>query len=276
MDETKRIFNCFDNPTQSDYVFEWEDELAGINSKRPKEKVKVQDQWQTPACTFYSAYHVINGYNILEDERQGIDRPQIDPINPRNEFCKARWYYDRGYTIQWAATEAKKAGKITGWTTILTSTEKNKQIEQMKKALDMWYFINTGSANWDRAKTKKTGIYTLRKDNKFVWHAWSIVDYDESKKCFIAINSRGLRGKEKWYFYVPYDLVDKIYSKLVIIDKSDNDFFLKIKSKAKAIEIIRNARKLYEISDSKTKSFLEKAWISKFLMDNYWIKETEI
>jgi hypothetical protein len=68
--ETKEITDdCLDNPTKQDYQREPEEEvLNGINSKRPKEKVIVQDQKATPACTYYSAYHVINGYNILEDE----------------------------------------------------------------------------------------------------------------------------------------------------------------------------------------------------------------
>lgn len=247
MKEKNIIFNCFDNPIKTDYKFEIKEELCWIRSKRPKDKVIVQNQEDTPACTFYSEYHTINWYNILEDERNWISRQQINPREPRNKFCKARWYYDRWYNIQWAATEAKKEWMIVWWSTISNDIQKNEQIEKMKKALDMWFFINTGSANWDRSIIKKTWIYTTRKDNVFVWHAWSIVDYNETKKCFIAINSRGIRWKEKWYFYVPYDLVDKIYSKLVIIDKDDSWYFEKIKNKSKAMEWVRQLKKIYEL-----------------------------
>jgi len=239
----ERNFNCFDNPTATDYQFEVDETLNGLNSKRPKEKIKIQNQEKTPACTFFSAYHVINGYNLLEDERQGIDRPQTNPLVPWNEFCKARGYYDKWYTIQWAATEAKKAGKIVGWTSIDNKSPNDVQVEKMKKALDMWYFLNTGSGNGDWSATGKTGIYTIRTDNKFVGHAWSIVDYDS--KWFIAINSRGIRWKERWYFYVPFGLVDKIYSKLVIIDKDDSWYFEKIKNKSKAMEWVRQLKKIY-------------------------------
>ena len=245
--EVKDInFNCFDNPTQSDYKFEWEDMLSGINSKRPKDKIKVQDQKQTPACTFYSAYHVINGYNLLEDERQGIDRPQIDPLVPRNEFCKYRGNYTMWYSIQWAATEAKKAGKIIGRLSIGNELSNDVQVEKMKKALDSWYFMNTGSSNGDRQTTGSTGTYTLRTDTKFVWHARSIIDYDT--KWFIAINSRGIRWKELWYFHVPFNLVDKLYSKLVIMDTDDSWYFQRIKERSQAMDAVRQLKKIYALS----------------------------
>lgn len=267
---------CFDNPTVQDYIWNPPEELNGINSKRPKDKVIVQDQKKTPACTFYSEYHVVNWYNLLEDERQGIDRPQIDPLVPRNKFCAERGYYNKWYDIQWAATKAKQAGVIEWWATIDKKLSNDVQVAKMKQALDMWYFMNCWSSNGDWWKTGKTGVYTLRTDDKFVGHAWSIVDYDETKKSFLCINSRGIRGKEKWYFWLPFNLVDKVYSKLVIIDKSDDWYFQKLKSKSKAITLIRDARSLYDSADNDTKLFLEKAGISKFLMGNYWIKESEI
>jgi len=86
---------AWDIPSKFDYLRDVEEEVSGIANKRPKIKLKVQDQKQTPACTFFSAYHVINAYNILEDERQGQDRPQIDPAIPWAEFCRDRGYSNR-------------------------------------------------------------------------------------------------------------------------------------------------------------------------------------
>jgi len=274
MEEKERNFNCFDNPTSTDYKFEENDELAGINSKRPKEKVQVQDQERTPACTFYSAYHVINGYNLLEDERQGVDRPQIDPLIPWNAFCKARGYYDKGYTIQWAATEAKKAGKIIWWTSIGNELTNDVQVEKMKKALDMWYFLNTGSGNGDRQTTGSTWTYTLRTDGQFVGHAWSIVDYDS--KGFIAINSWGIRGKEQGYFHVPFNLVDKIYSKLCIIDKDDSLYFERIKEKSQAMETVRQLKKTYSLSLLSQSSRDMCGKIATELRNTYWFTDKDL
>lgn len=238
--------DCLDNPTAQDYQRDPPEELNGINSKRPKDKVIVQNQQQTPWCTFYSAYHVINGYNILEDERQGIDRPQIDPLVPWNKFCKARGYYNKGSDIQTAANKAKNDGMIEWWATIDKKLPNDVQVEKMKKTLDMWYFMNCWSSNGDRWKTKTTGIYTLRTDWKFVGHAWSIVDYDLSKG-FLCINSRGKRGKELGYFWLPFNLVDKVYNKLAIIDKDDTWYFQKIKDKSKAMEWVRQLKKIYAL-----------------------------
>ena len=116
----------------------------------------------------------------------------------------------------------------------------------MKKALDSWYLMNTGSSNGDRQTTGITGMYTLRTDWKFVWHAWSIIDYDD--RWFIAINSRGKRGKELWYFHVPFNLVDKLYSKLVIMDSDDSRYFEKIKERSQALEAVRQLKKTYALS----------------------------
>lgn len=238
---------CFDNPTKQDYIWNPPEELNGINSKRPKDKVTVQDQKQTPACTFYSAYHVINGYNILEDERQGVNRPQIDPLIPRNIFCKERGYSNKGYDIQWAAQKAKDAGKIQGWGSIPASLPNQDQVDRMKRTLDAGYFMNCWSSNGDWHTTGVTGVYTLRTDGKFVGHAWSIIDYDNSKG-FLCINSRWIWGQEKGYFWLPFNLVDKVYSKLAIIDKDDSWYFAKLKERSQAMDAVRALKKTYALT----------------------------
>jgi hypothetical protein len=43
-------------------------------------------------------------------------------------------------------------------------------------------------------------------------------------------------------------LVDKVYSKLVIIDKDDSGVFKKIKEKAQAMEAVRSLKKTYALS----------------------------
>lgn len=265
---------AWDVPSKQDYIRNpsEEDWLEWIRSKRPTEKLKVQDQWQTPACTFYSAYHVINAYNILEDERQGQERPQIDPAIPRAEFCRWRWYSNSGYSIQWAANKAKKAGKIKWWATIPQYEPIESKIAKMKKALDMGYFINTGSSNGDWTKTKLERKYIVRTDGRFVWHARSIVDYDD--EWFIALNSWWPYWCDKWYFHVPFDVVDKIYSALVIIDADDSWYFEKLKGKSKAMNLVRSLKSMYEFLPAKRQEISHN--MADYLRTFYWFTDEEL
>jgi hypothetical protein len=114
----------------------------------------------------------------------------------------------------------------------------------MKRALDMWYFMNTGSSNGDRTKTKLERKYIVRTDGRFVWHAFSIIDYDD--KWFIAINSWWPLWCDKGYFHVPFDVVDKIYSCLVIIDFDDSGYFARLKDRSKAMDLVRSLKSMYE------------------------------
>lgn len=77
-----RQFTARDKPDQRDYLFNDFSERArgDIESVRPKRKFKVQNQKNTPACTMFSACHISNGQNILEDKRLGVNREQIDPM----------------------------------------------------------------------------------------------------------------------------------------------------------------------------------------------------
>lgn len=236
---------AWDIPSKNDYQWDIDSELSeSFPRARPFDELIVQNQGQSKACTFYSAYHVINWYNILEDRKMGEKRPQIDPWLPWAEFCRERWYSNMGYSIQWAADKAKKANKIQWRATISNQLPVEEQIIKMKQALDMGYFINTWSSNWNRAKTKLSHIYTIREDGQFVWHAWSIVSYDEN--WWIAINSRWPTWCEKGYFHVPRDCTDKIYNKIVPIDFDDSWAFEKIKNKSKAMNLVRALKALYE------------------------------
>jgi len=142
----------------------------------------------------------------------------------------------------------KKELKIDWRVTIPNTTEINEMNRQMKKALDLWKFIYTWSWNWDRQTTGKTWIYTLRTDGKFVGHAWSIIDYDDTK-WYLAINSFGKDRWVGWYFRLPFELANRIYSKNVIIDHNDN-LFSQVVVKAKAINIIKACQSYYPTTDT--------------------------
>jgi hypothetical protein len=262
---------CWDAPTKQDYLWNPPEELAWLHSKRPKDKVIVQNQLSTPACTFFSTYHVVNWNNVLEDERNGATRQQIDPMIPRNDFCRKRWYWNAGYSIQWALQEAKVAQKITGWASIPTELPVDQQILKINQALDMGYFICTGSANGDWAKTQITHNYTVN-GGQFVGHAFCIVDRDDN--WYLALNSWWPTWCEWWYFHIPRNVVDKLYSKLVVIDYDDSGYFQKLKDKSKAMTLVRDLKSLYgdlpahwqEVSHS----------LADYLRTYYWFNDTDL
>lgn len=262
------ILDATDLPSKLDYKFSTLEEVYnGENSKRPTDKLIVQNQGTSKGCTMYSATHIVNANNIIEDISLWENRPQVDPMIRWELFCKERWYSNQGSNIQTMAQRNKQKWYIAGWVTCDKSGDE--LVKQMKKALDMWYFISTGSSNGDWTKTKKTGIYTIRTDNKFVWHARAIVDYKDDY--FIAINSYGKRWKYNGYFRVPFTMVDKIYSKLCIIDANDKNLFVTVAEKEKAKQIITLAKELHKIGTLEQQQYFEKIQLSTNLTKLYSI-----
>ncbi len=259
---------AFDEPTKLDYSFDTLEEiLEWENIKaRPREKLIVQDQKTLPACTMYSATHLVNWNNLLEDIKLWITREQINPLINRDIFCAERWYSDKWSSIQTVANWNKKKWLIAGYTTIEKNLANDIQVEKMKRAIDMWLFMSCGSAYWNYSKIKKTWIYEDRTDWKFVWHARSIIGYENDY--FRCINSYWpLRWLYKWYFKLPFSMVSKVYSKLVFIDKSDQDILAKVKEKELIKQWLSKFREVYTTtSNQEYKKYLEniKLW------ENLW------
>jgi len=262
---------AYDIPSNKDYTFDEfftntnENELKWINSKRP-ENVKIWNQGNTPACTCYSATHIFNGNNILEDSVDWTSREQQDPIVFWNKFCTDRNNFNSGTSIQTMANWFKN-NKYIQWYVTIWVKEKDK-IAKMKKALDGWFFLSTGSSFGDWSKIKQTGIYSEREDRKFVWHAWAIVDYWDG--FFRGVNSYGdKRGKYNGMFKVPFDMVDKIYSCLVFIDKDDTWTLNELKTKKKVEELLTIAKQLYNSANDTQKKYFEQIMLSKRLKELY-------
>ena len=226
---------CLDTPDSRDYSAEDYQEVAmGIEwKKRPEDKVEVQNQGKEWACTRFWLTHVNNGQNIIEYEANWSEYTQIKAIDVWNRSNKV-------LSLQSALAQFKTEWLIEGWVRIdRYPSDKAKAIIQMKQAIDMWNFVYTWSESWDWSKTwKKPYIYQLRTDWKIVGHAWSIVEYDDTTQMFKAINSRWPTRWDKGYFYVPYEMIDKLFSKYCIIDKDNSDIFKNFKRKQKAKELV--------------------------------------
>lgn len=273
---SKRWFSnvSLDTPTKQDYIFpdaevwNWEVLLW------PKESIIIQDQWKLPACWGFSWTHVVNWNNINEDSIFGWARKQLLWVDLRNKFCNYRWYSNQWTSIQTFANWLKKEGLIEWYVTIARSTLKDEQIKKIKAALSMWHFISCWSDNWDRWKIWKTKTYSIRTDWKVVWHLRPIVmDLWDS---FLCPNSRWAGRWDKWYFKLPYNLVDKVYSKLVIIDKDDRWILIKSKEKSQAMEAVRQLKKTYSLSliwDEERKYCSN---IADKLREMYWFTDKDL
>lgn len=230
--------NCYDMPDNRDYPFDEYIEFAEwIEKKRPYNDLIVYNQWATPACTRYALMHIVNAQNIIEYKENWQIYEQIDPITIRTNWNKIK-------SLQSALSEVRRLWLIE-WSAKIFYKNETELLQSMKKAIDMWMYIYTGSSNGDWAKIKQTGIYTIRTDWKFVWHAWDIIDYDDTKQAFKCINSYWNKRWLKWYFRLPYPMITKIYSKYPIIDKDDSWKFQIFKDKQKAKQVAKLNKELY-------------------------------
>ena len=261
-----KISYAYDDPRKTDYLFDdWErlkhEDVEYIEwawVARPKEKLKVQNQGNKPACTSYAEGHVTNANNILEDVRQWQERPQINPEQPRDDFCRLRNEWNTWTSIQVMA-EFYKTHKFIQWYVTIPNTQQD-LVNKMKLSLDNWNFLVTWSSNWDRGMIGITGVYSIRWDTKFVWHSFSIVSYEADY--FRAINSWGDWWPFHGYFKIPFSLVHELYSKLAIIDFSDNIYFQRLKDRLKAQQMVSIAKELYANGNWEVKDYFDNIKLS--------------
>lgn len=263
MVEIKPIDACIETPDNRDYKFEnlVEEYAEGevIHKKRP-DTTTVFNQKKTPMCTWYSLTHIYNWENINESLNTGNPFTELDPAT----------FKDTGdRSVNNRLIDFKNACMIE-WYTTIPKNDPNKE-KLIKQAIDLGMFVSTGSNNCDWTKTKQTKTYTVRADGKIVWHAWCIVDYDDTKQAFKCKNSRWPLWGDKWYFWLPYSKVYSIYGCYPVIDKDDTGKFKKFKLKEKVRLLVQQARDIYnnENCDTETKNFLEKIQLGHWFTTYY-------
>jgi hypothetical protein len=232
---------------------EWEK-----NTKRPKKTIKVWNQGRVPACTRFALTHITNGQNINEYNAQDLEYDQINPITIRENGNKNRY-------LKAAINEARKNWIIEWFVWV------EKTVEEMRKALSMWIYIYTWSANWWRGKYKSPYEYVVRTDGKRVWHAWPIVDDDPQNKRFVVLNSFGEKRWDGGYFYLPYDELKSAYNLYWIIDKDDTWKFQVFKQKQQVKAFLESAKSIYKDAPAEVQRLFENRKLSKNLEWIYWL-----
>lgn len=267
--------NIIDIPDTRDYMFDeyirQKNEYADWIEYRPEDIVTVYNQWRTAKCTWYWLQHIVNGYNILEDisNEWSVIRPQKDPME---------YLDDRPHSLQDRLNQFRELWLIewyvaiprVWWNTptgIMTAERRNKEL---KKAMEQWYFIYTGT---DRVKWTMTMNPLLNFWDKRVWHAFSLVKendiYHSTGDLYKFINSY---GKERWdngYWYIKESDVDKLYTCYVILDHKDSDFFKRFRSNKKVTDLILKAKELYYEWNYEQKKYFENIQLTKNLIKLY-------
>ena len=205
-----------DIPDERDYKYEilfWNKESKSFYDFRIiASQLEIYNQsiksFMRMSCGSCGITHLSNAMNICEYYSYWRKYNQLSPetwwleylkINPEAEFV---WS-----TLQQWLKWALKEKLISGYSKVV-------DIELAKNAIDNNRLIYTGSLNWDWNKVEQENIYWIK--DKSYWHLFCIVWYN--KDWFIWVNSW---WPENWYFIIPYNLWDTLYTRYVTSDQRD-------------------------------------------------------
>ena len=209
---------CTDEPKSTDYkrsdVFGDEEVEWAKIVKWPKDKLILQNQNSDKrtykACTRFGLMHCMNAENVNEFLNQWFDYKQDNATDFWLRLQQSRWRLNIGSSLQSALNQAKKEWFIDWY--VVCETE-----DQMKKAIDNWMFIYTGS---DKIDWTKTG----QKKETVLWcwwgHAFCIWIYDNY--WFIPVNSFGEKRGNWWYWTIHFGMKNKLYTTYAVIDKDSS------------------------------------------------------
>jgi len=207
----------WDRPEERDYIYEdhfSSEEASGQLTVWKKELMKIWDQFDQRdthrACTCYGLGWIFNGYNVAEYDKNDVEFEQEDPKYKWGMFQSTRWYPDVWSNLQTMMKYYRKKWWIE-WNMV------SKTMQGSKNALDNGFLIYTGTNRCDWRKTSSSGIF-VKKIN-WGWHAFFIVWYTEIG--FIAVNSFGADWWTSWYFIIPFENYNDLFTKNVIFDKDD-------------------------------------------------------
>lgn len=185
------------------------------------------------ACWCYWMTHLSNAENLCEYKSYWKKYNQLNPKDYWLEFIKdnPESEYVWSYLQDWLDWFEEK------W--LITWSARLDTIEQAKDAIDNCRLIYTGSLNWDWDMVKNSWIYSIK--NKSYWHLFCIIWY--TVVWFIAVNSW---WPDNWYFIIPYEYWDTLYSKYAISDKRDEEAYNRYNRLYNTIFNFRSVLEYYE------------------------------
>lgn len=221
---------ALDIPDERDYQYEvlmWSTEFQKIDFP----KIKIWNQWQNKktrmACTRYGLGHIINAQFLINEWKESVDLYDFW----ERYLLKNPGAEKNGASIQSALEQALEEWLIWGFFQV-------KSEEEINDWLWKWFFIYTGSANWDWESVKNDKVYKLRTDKKIVWHAWIIPKEETLLNSYWESNGYARLPKELYHTtYTKYAIIPKTKYNLTLIYKKTIMEKIKLESAKKAFEL---------------------------------------
>lgn len=214
------IWWALDKPSVTDYVYHdifWGDEmdlpdevllnLTKVFNQRD-DNIPNTYYW----CTRYWTTHGINENNAYEGSWI-----MVDPVEEWRIALEQYWADIRTWDSLRSALQQAKDRWFISWYARLTD-----RIYQGKYALSIGQTIYTWTVKCDWKETLETGIFHWKESS--YWHAFIIIWYN--KDWFIARNSYWWMFEYdwiKWWFLIPWDMVEYLFTMYALIDMTDID-----------------------------------------------------
>jgi len=193
------------------------------------------------ACWAYWAYGASNNMNKREYQEWWEVYKEIDPKEPRFEFCEKRGYYDKGSTLQTRLKKLTDTSLISGYAVVKTK-------EDIMTAIDSkWSQVYTWVNVWrdDRMNARKTWILTFTW--RWIWHCIFFRDFNDD--WVICKNSRWeKRGVMWWDFIIKREDIGKTFTKYALFDYKDQTLFDKLRIQRKINEWIKTAQDIWKLT----------------------------
>jgi len=261
MQEYIQSWYAFDAPDKRDFNFEWyAKDFAEWERvyKRPRDKVIIRDQWETPGCTRYWLRTLSNWQNINE---YAFNWAIFNQVNPSEDWLIS----NKIKSLQAALKEFVKRNIIEGYLEIKKDAN---MIKNIRKAYSMWCYIYSGRDDAYRGIYKSPYNVQIRTDWKIMWHCYWMVDELEDWR-HINSNSFWPTFWDKWYFYTPPKDIYWMFTLYAIVDKDDSWRFQDYKLKELARQTKEQNEKMYLAWDVEVKKKYEEAQLWKFLTKKY-------
>ena len=211
MEELKSY--AIDSPDERDII---EEEFGAWETWAIPNEIKLlntpfQNQWSTPACSCFTAWH-------LWTELDRLDMAKFyDWFELWKEALK-RWASETEWWSNTSALNMMKDLWIIGWFTRALT------VEAYIKAIASWkgWYLWTNKCDWREAWKTWTFAYTPSWPGHFFMWNW----YNLENEVLYAKNSWWEQWWPKgWLLEIPFDQVPNLYSLYVVYDKKDKHLF---------------------------------------------------
>jgi len=219
-----------------------EDEMELIGAAQIPDKMQfantpILSQGAIGACTIFG----LSGATFESTYNDAVENGDVysQPFDVWDRWSKAKLRGasdSQGWSLQGALSLLTDIKDIVGY--VRLAVPGSITLEKIAKAIASGRMIYTGSA---RGNWRQIGTTHIYEEGGNSGHAYCIVGYDLTRRVAIARNSWTDQWGDRGHFYIPENMLSKLYSTYIILDPSD----------VEKMRDIRNARAKAYADDSK-------------------------